>query len=109
MEYKGKIAGINYENPKANEITADDIAILRKYIFGWDYGVLDIEIAERYINEVSKIKTQINNEGELLITYPEDYQGTTFRREGEFLIAETNDLLEKINIKKIGQNLYVEE
>lgn len=43
MEYKGKISGIGNSATRNNEITADDLAILRNHIFGWDYGVLDIE------------------------------------------------------------------
>ena len=37
------VTKISLEQPLANEITVDDIAILRNYIFGWEYGVLNIE------------------------------------------------------------------
>lgn len=37
----GKISGIGDSKTRKNEITADDIAILRNYIYGWDYGVIN--------------------------------------------------------------------
>lgn len=40
-EYKGKISGIGNRATRFNEITADDLAILRYYQIGWDYGVVN--------------------------------------------------------------------
>lgn len=40
-EYQGKISGIGNSATRLNEITADDLAILRYYQVGWDYGVID--------------------------------------------------------------------
>ena len=40
-EYKGKISGIGNRATRLNEITADDLAILRYYQIGWDYGVVN--------------------------------------------------------------------
>lgn len=40
-EYKGKISGIGNATTRFNEITADDLAILRYFQMGWDYGVVD--------------------------------------------------------------------
>ena len=36
-----KISGIGNSQTRKNEITADDIATLRRYTFGWDYGVIN--------------------------------------------------------------------
>ena len=41
MEYQGKISGIGNAITRKNEITDDDLAILREFIFGFDYGVLN--------------------------------------------------------------------
>lgn len=43
MEYKGKISGIGNATTRNNEITADDLAILRNYIYGWEFGVINRE------------------------------------------------------------------
>lgn len=42
-EVKGKISGIGEKATRSNEITADDLAILRNYCFGKDYGIIDKE------------------------------------------------------------------
>lgn len=36
-----RISGIGNSLTRQNEITADDLAILRNYIFNWEYGVLN--------------------------------------------------------------------
>lgn len=41
--YKGKISGIGNASTGENAITADDLATLRNFIFGWEYGVLNID------------------------------------------------------------------
>lgn len=43
MEYEGKISGIGNATTRQNEITADDLAILRNYINGWEYGIINRE------------------------------------------------------------------
>ena len=43
MEYQGKISGIGNATTRENEITADDLAILRNYINGWEYGIINRE------------------------------------------------------------------
>lgn len=40
-EYQGKISGIGNRATRFNEITADDLATLRHFQIGWDYGVID--------------------------------------------------------------------
>lgn len=39
--YYGKISGIGNPTERINEITADDLATLRYFQIGWDYGVVD--------------------------------------------------------------------
>ena len=39
--YYGKISGIGNPTERINEITADDLATLRYFQIGWDYGVID--------------------------------------------------------------------
>ena len=39
--YYGKISGIGNPTERINEITADDLATLRHFQMGWDYGVID--------------------------------------------------------------------
>ena len=41
MEYKGKISGIGNATTRQNEITADDLATYRNFVYGWDYGVIN--------------------------------------------------------------------
>lgn len=41
MEYKGKVGGTGDKKTRENEITSDDIAVLRNYIYGWNYGVVN--------------------------------------------------------------------
>ena len=41
--YYGKISGIGNPTERINEITADDLATLRYFQIGWDYGVIDRE------------------------------------------------------------------
>lgn len=41
--YYGKISGIGNPTERINEITADDLAALRYFQIGWDYGVIDRE------------------------------------------------------------------
>lgn len=43
FSYKGKISGTGNATTRNNEITADDLAILRNYIFGGNYGVLNLK------------------------------------------------------------------
>lgn len=43
MVYKGKISGIGNSTTRNNEITADDLAVLKNYIYNWEYGVLNIQ------------------------------------------------------------------
>lgn len=40
-EYQGKISGVGNKDTRYNEITADDLATLRYYQIGWDYGVVN--------------------------------------------------------------------
>lgn len=40
-KYQGKISGVGNATSRKNEITADDLAILRNYIYGWEYGVIN--------------------------------------------------------------------
>ena len=40
-KYEGKISGVGNVTSRKNEITADDLAILRNYIYGWEYGVIN--------------------------------------------------------------------
>lgn len=40
-EYQGKISGVGNKDTRYNEITADDLATLRYFQIGWDYGVID--------------------------------------------------------------------
>ena len=42
-KYQGKISGIGNATTRKNEITADDLAISRNYIYGWEYGVINRE------------------------------------------------------------------
>lgn len=42
-EYQGKISGVGNKDTRYNEITADDLATLRYFQIGWDYGVIDRE------------------------------------------------------------------
>lgn len=39
----GKISGVGDSETRNNEITSDDLAILRNYIYGWEYGVMNRE------------------------------------------------------------------
>lgn len=39
--YYGKISGIGNPTERINEITADDLATLRHFQLGWDYGVIN--------------------------------------------------------------------
>lgn len=41
VEIQGKISGIGNATTRLNEITADDLAIMRYYQVGWDYGVIN--------------------------------------------------------------------
>jgi hypothetical protein len=41
--YAGKISGIGNATTRYNEITADDLAVLRHFQIGWNYGVIDRE------------------------------------------------------------------
>lgn len=41
--YEGKISGIGNATTRYNEITADDLAVLRHFQIGWNYGVIDRE------------------------------------------------------------------
>lgn len=41
MEHKGKISGIGNKTTRKNEITADDLAIMRSYCFGNNIGIID--------------------------------------------------------------------
>ena len=40
-KYQGKISGVGNATTRKNEITADDLAISRNYIYGWEYGVIN--------------------------------------------------------------------
>lgn len=42
-EYKGRISGIGNSLDRTNEITTDDLAIIRRFIIGHDYCVLNSE------------------------------------------------------------------
>lgn len=42
-KYQGKISGVGNATTRKNEITADDLAISRNYIYGWEYGVVNRE------------------------------------------------------------------
>lgn len=42
-KYQGKISGVGNAITRQNEITADDLAISRNYIYGWEYGVINRE------------------------------------------------------------------
>ena len=107
MTYKGKIAGIGNAKTRENEITSDDIGTLRKYLVGWDYGIIKtLHIVNT--NEVSKIKITVNKNEGLVIEYPNDYQGTTFKIEDGVLIAETDSQLEQIEIQLINRKLIRE-
>ena len=39
-EYKGEISGIGVSAARTNEITADDVAVLRNFIVRWESGVI---------------------------------------------------------------------
>ena len=39
--FEGKISGVGNSATRLNEITADDLAVLRYFQMGWDYGVID--------------------------------------------------------------------
>ena len=41
--YEGKISGVGNATSRKNEITADDLAILRNYHYNWEYGVINRE------------------------------------------------------------------
>ena len=41
--YEGKISGVGNVTSRKNEITADDLAILRNYHYNWEYGVINRE------------------------------------------------------------------
>lgn len=41
MANKNKISGIGNAITRKNEITADDLATLRNYIYNWEYGVIN--------------------------------------------------------------------
>ena len=40
-KYQGKISGVGNAITRQNEITADDLAIAKNYIYGWEYGVIN--------------------------------------------------------------------
>lgn len=107
--YIGKISGIGNALTRTNEITADDLGVIRNYIIGWESGVIDVITSIININELPLVKTKINENGELIIVYPDDYQGTTFYRVENNLYAIINEELEEIKFIKVEGNLILEE
>lgn len=93
-----KISGTGNPTTRLNEITADDIATLRNYIIGWDSGVISTSETIN-INEVTEVRFTIDlSTGELILTTPEDYQGTEFEIIDNELIATTDERLEKVDL-----------
>ena len=57
-EYIGKISGIGDAKTRENEITADDLAVLRNYIYGWEYGVIN-RVGWNFDTTVSQDKNNV--------------------------------------------------
>lgn len=98
MALNTKISGTGVAATRENEITADDVATLRDYIIGWESGVINVaEIIN--VNEVTKVRFTVDLlTGELILTTPEDYQGTEFEIVDNELIATTDERLEKVDL-----------
>lgn len=98
MALNTKISGTGNSETRLNEITADDLATFRNYIIGWESGVINVaEIIN--INEVTQVRFTVDFlTGELILTTPEDYQGTEFEIVDNELIATTDERLEKIDL-----------
>lgn len=98
MALNTKISGTGDSAERINEITADDLATLRNYIIGWDSGVISAGETIN-INEVTQVRFTVDfSTGELILTTPEDYQGTEFEIVDNELIATTDERLEKVDL-----------
>ena len=103
--YRGYISGTGNSETRQNEITADDVATVRNYIFGFDSGVIGGGTLRINVNEVANVRFTVDNDGHLIITEPADYQGTVFTRSGDNLIATTDPNLFNIEIQRIDNKL----
>lgn len=61
--YTGRISGIG------NEITADDLAEIRNFFLGWDYGVLDVDGTITTPDSTTVVSAPTNNMYSTWISY----------------------------------------
>lgn len=102
-----KISGTGNSVTRLNEITADDVATLRNYIIGSTSGVISTGEAIN-INEVIDVTFEVNDNGELIVNEPDDYQGTIFSRNGDELIATTANGIAEVRLKRVENYLIAE-
>lgn len=109
MQKLGKISGTGNSETRFNEITNEDVALFRDFVFGATSGIFSGVVSSVVVNEVADVTFSINGDGELIINEPTNYQGTEFNRVGDELIATTPNGVPVTEIRRVENELIVEE